>query len=84
MTAQELKDLQNRIKFDAPSAAKCMGIHYETYRGYLYGHSPIPAHVERAALELEHIEQQLNKIRLQNYDDFLATIPAFYGEPCES
>jgi hypothetical protein len=57
MTAQELKQLQQRIKFDAPSMAICFGIPYHTYRNYLYGENAIPANIERAALELESINK---------------------------
>lgn len=55
MTATELQELQERIKFDSPSMSACLGINYEQYRRYYYGHTEIPTTVERAALELETI-----------------------------
>ena len=55
MTAIGLRELQERIKFDAPSMAACLGVDYEQYRRYYYGHTEIPAKIERAALELEAI-----------------------------
>ena len=57
MKAQDLKDLQQRIKFDAPSMASCLGVPYHTYRNYLYGENAIPANIERAALDLENINK---------------------------
>lgn len=65
MTHTELKDLQDRIKFDAPSMAACLGVPYQTYRNYLYGVNAIPANIERAARELEQINAQ-----------FMAELPA--------
>lgn len=55
MTNTELKELQQRIKFDAPSMALCLGIPYHTYRNYYFGSNKIPANIERAARELEQI-----------------------------
>ena len=53
MTAKELKSLQDRIKFDAPSMAASLEIPYQTYRNYIYGANAIPEAIERKALEIE-------------------------------
>lgn len=63
MTAAALQALQKRIRFDAPSMAACLGIPYQTYRNYRYGANAIPAHVERAALELERFERECDAAR---------------------
>ena len=55
MTVFELRAIQKRINFDAPSMAACLGVDREQYRRYYYGHAAIPANIERAALELEQI-----------------------------
>lgn len=55
MTHTDLQQIQERIKFDAPAMAACLGVPYDTYRHFYYGHTKIPANVERAALELEQI-----------------------------
>lgn len=80
MTAQELKNLQQRIKFDAPSMALYLGVSHDQCRKYLCGQTAIPPEVERAALELEHIEKQLDAQRLERYEAFLATQPCFMSE----
>lgn len=55
MTSAQLRELQERIKFDAPSMAACLGLKLHCYRKYLYGENPIPEIVARHALELENI-----------------------------
>lgn len=55
MTSTQLRELQDRIKFDAPSIAACLGLTLHCYRKYLYGENPIPEMVIRHALELENI-----------------------------
>jgi hypothetical protein len=50
-----LRDIQERIRFDAPSMAACLGITPRAYRNYLYDARQIPPHIARAALELEQI-----------------------------
>lgn len=60
MTHTQLKQIQQNIKFDAPSMALCLGIPYHTYRNYIYGANAIPESVERAALELEQINIQFS------------------------
>lgn len=49
--------------------ACCLGISHDQYRHYLYGHSKIPANIERAALELEAVNTQ-----------FMAGMPARIDE----
>jgi hypothetical protein len=63
VTAAELRDLQQRIKFDAPTMASCLGIPYQTFRNYIYGANAIPAGVERAALALEVFERECDAAR---------------------
>jgi hypothetical protein len=63
MTAAELRDLQQRIKFDAPTMAACLGIDYDQYRRYYYGRAVIPAGVARAALALEVFERECDAAR---------------------
>lgn len=58
MTNLDLQALQDRIKFDAVSMACCLGISHDQYRHYLYGHSKIPANIERAAMELEAVNTE--------------------------
>lgn len=55
MTHTDLQQIQQRINFDGPAMALCLGISHDQYRHYFYGHSKIPASIERAALELEQI-----------------------------
>lgn len=55
MNVFELRAIQKRINFDAPSMAACLGVDHEQYRRYYYGHATIPTNIERAALELEQI-----------------------------
>jgi len=85
MTNIELKQIQDRIKFDAPSMALCMGIPYQTYRNYLYGASSIPPQIERAALELEQINKQFLSAAPARIDARIASdFPhGFMGEACE-
>ena len=71
MTANDLKNVQQRIKFDAPSMAACLGIPYQTYRNYLYGANAIPASVERAALALEEFERECDTAREAETEDLL-------------
>lgn len=71
MTHTDLQQLQKRIKFDCRSMALCMGINYEQYRRYYYGHAVIPASVERAALELEQIQREFDIARDIEYCAFL-------------
>ena len=80
MTAQDLKDLQQRIKFDAPTMSIYLGISYDQCRKYLCGQTAIPSEVERAALELEQMEKVLDAIRLEQYEEFLAKQPCFMSE----
>lgn len=55
LTATQLREIQDRIKFDAPSMASCLGLKLSCYRKYLYGENLIPEMVARHALELENI-----------------------------
>jgi len=71
MTPKELKAIQERIKFDGPATALCLGIDYEQYRRYIYGTTEIPESVARAAIELEAIEKQFDISRCREYDKFL-------------
>lgn len=73
MTSQDLQALQERIKFDAVSMSKCMGVPYNTYRNYLYEYvdKHIPAKAERAALELEQIQKTFDIQRDEDYCEFL-------------
>jgi hypothetical protein len=81
VTANELKDIQHQIKFDAPSMAACLGVPYHTFRNYIYGENEIPAKVERAALELV----QINACYLAGvYDRVDARIAADGGVPNEA
>jgi hypothetical protein len=73
MTNIELQQLQKRIKFDAPSMALCMGIDYEKYRRFYYGHTVIPVNIERAALELEQIQKEFDIVRAKEHCQFLDT-----------
>jgi hypothetical protein len=84
VTSQELQALQARIKFDSPSMASCMGIPYTTYKNYIYEYmnKHIPAHAERAALELEQIQKTFDVQRDEEYCRFLdAKYPQGFGEP---
>lgn len=58
MTFIDLQALQERIKFDGPSMACCLGISHDQYRHYRSGHSKIPPNIERAALELEAVNTE--------------------------
>jgi hypothetical protein len=71
MTFQEIQDIQKRIKFDARSMAACLGIDYDQYRHYYYGHIKIPAGVARAAQEIENIEKEFDIKRDADYCQFL-------------
>ncbi len=73
MEAKELREIQARIKFDAPSMALCLGLDYEQYRRYLYGAAVIPENVKRAALELEQVQKQFDIQRDREYCHFLDT-----------
>lgn len=71
MTAKDLKDIQDRIKFDGPSMSTVLGVPYEQYRRFIYGAAEIPEKVARAALELEAIEKQFDISRDMEYCRFL-------------
>lgn len=58
MEHSELRDIQEKIKFDAPAMASCLGVTVRAYRNYLYGANSIPPVVERAALELLAINEE--------------------------
>lgn len=58
MNAEQLQNIQKSINFDGPSMAICMGIDYEQYRRYYYGHTAIPDNIERAAMELQQINHK--------------------------
>lgn len=72
MTAQQLKNIQESVKFDITSFALCIGVPYRTLQNYLLEVSPIPDTVARAALELQHIERELDRQRIEDYDRKLA------------
>ena len=81
MKSQDLKELQQRIKFDAITLAKCLGISHDQTRKYLCGQTTIPTEIERAALELEHVEKQLDAQRLANFEAKLSrSFPYGIGE----
>lgn len=71
MEPSELKAIQEKIKFDGPSTAICLGIDYEQYRRYLYGCAVIPDSVARAASELVAIEREFDISRDREYQEFL-------------
>lgn len=65
MTDEDLREIQRKIKFNAPSMALCLGIKYRTYRNYYYGMNRIPEHIAVKVLDLE-----------QKNNEFIAGIPA--------
>ena len=58
MEHTELQRIQESTRFKTREIAECLGLDYEQYRRYYYGHSKIPDEVERAALELEQIDKK--------------------------
>ena len=65
MTAEDLKTLRHNIKFSMADIAACLGVPKSTYQRYEDGTAAIPPTVERAALELQKINEE-----------FTATAPA--------
>lgn len=68
MTHADLQDLQSRLNFDGPSMAVLLGIDTEQFRRYRYGKTPIPANVDRAAHELEGIENMRRELMCKRLD----------------
>lgn len=66
----ELQRIQKAIKFDALSMAACLGIDYEQYRRFHYGHTSIPSQIARAALELEQVQVRFMETRYKPGGDF--------------
>lgn len=64
MNKQELRELRRGINFDMASFAACIGIPKSTLQRYEDGTAAVPARIERAALELEHI----NATFMQRYE----------------
>lgn len=82
MTFKELQELQAAVKFDCVSMAACLGLDYEQYRRFYYGHTEIPEKVERAAFELKQMQKTFDIQRDEEYCDFLDTkYPQGFGEP---
>jgi hypothetical protein len=78
--AQELKDIEKKIKFDGNSFAICLGVDYDQLRKFKCGQTAIPDEVARAARELEHIERVFDQQRISAYDAFMSTQPSFLSE----
>ena len=55
MDHKELRRLREDIKFDMGSFAACLGIPKSTLQRYEDASAAVPPHIERAALELAHI-----------------------------
>ncbi len=55
---KELEALQARINFDTHTMAACLGVSLDDYQRYLSGSYKIPAHVKRAAFELDVIDRE--------------------------
>lgn len=86
MTAADLRSLQERIKFDGPSLATCLGIPYEQFRRYKSGHTAIPEAVERRLKEIEQINitfmaELPQRVDRQLQKEFKGGV--FLSEPCE-
>ena len=64
MTATDLRNLRQKIGFSMSDIAACLGVPKSTYQRYEDGSSAVPANIERAAMEL----QQIN-------DEFMAGLP---------
>jgi len=65
MTASDLKILRHKIKFSMFDVSACLGVPKSTYQRYEDGSAIIPPTIERAALELQKINEE-----------FIATAPA--------
>lgn len=75
MNAQQLRRIQENIKFDNLSMAQCLGLTEHCYNKYLYGENAIPPSVKRAALELEHVEKELDRIRNEKHEPIYKNHP---------
>lgn len=71
MTTQDLKSLQSRLKFDAPSMALSTGIPYHTYRNYYFGANKIPDKAARRFRALERLQNYKDRCRLKNFTEYL-------------
>jgi len=71
MKAEELRAIQDDLKFDAPTIAILLCIPYNTYRNYIYGENAIPEDFAKRVLDLQKREKQLDERRLSDYDEFL-------------
>lgn len=80
MTKDDLRQIRGNIKFDMRSMAACLGIPCSTYQRYEDGSAKIPDTVARHATELVHIEAELDRQRIGNYEAWLAQQPYFTSE----
>lgn len=71
MEATELREIQKRVKFDAPSMAVSLGLDYEQYRRYLYGTAAIPQSVADLAVQFEIIQKEQDEKRDRDFCAYL-------------
>lgn len=80
MTKDELRNIQEQIKMDGPAMATLLEIDYDQYRKYLSGQTKIPDTVASKAAELLHVEAELDRQRISNYEKWLREQPYFISE----
>lgn len=63
MTADELKQIRKRIRFDIRSTALCLGIPHTTYQRYENGSAKVPDDIAQKMIELERFEKECDQKR---------------------
>lgn len=55
--AQRLRRIREAVRFDLPAMAQSLGLPYNTYRSYEYGHRPVPPDVLDRAIDLQKADR---------------------------